>query len=488
MKTVVKIDPEKEYSSAKQIIASLGSVNGISSEVSSLDGSLDNLKTVINVLLDRARPKKRPKPRKNNKKNSGKKARSKFDKLPSEKFPELNVEENIIRADILPECPCCKADMLESGLYKTTEKLEVIPKQYHIVRHKRVIYVCGKCHGSMTNAPSFPSIVPSSNYGDSIIIDAALSKYCDLIPMERYCAMADRSGLAGLPPNSLIGLTHHFAEFLKPVYECIEAEVLRSEVVLGDETPHRMLEGDSTSNWYLWGFASLQACIFQAHGTRSGDVPLEFLSRSKAEYFMSDGYSGYKRALRELAVQDRKIEDIYCNAHAYRYFDEASSTWGSECASFLEAYGKIYELERNADNDKQRQIARQSMRPIFEELKSNAETAKSEAMPASSFEKAIIYFLNQFPGLIKCVDNIKIPLDNNFSERLLRSPVLGRKTWYGTHSKRGARTNAILFSVVETCKINNINPRNYFPWITKRILSKQDVITPYQYATINDSG
>lgn len=162
--------------------------------------------------------------------------------------------------------------------------------------------------------------------------------------------------------------------------------------------------------------------------------------------------------------------------------------WGSECASFLEAYGKIYELERNADNDKQRQIARQSMRPIFEELKSNAETAKSEAMPASSFEKAIIYFLNQFPGLIKCVDNIKIPLDNNFSERLLRSPVLGRKTWYGTHSKRGARTNAILFSVVETCKINNINPRNYFPWITKRILSKQDVITPYQYATINDSG
>jgi len=106
----------------------------------------------------------------------------------------------------------------------------------------------------------------------------------------------------------------------------------------------------------------------------------------------------------------------------------------------------------------------------------------------SSFLKAINYFLNHFEGLTRCVNDIDIPLDNNFSERLLRSPVVGRKTWYGTHSKKGARTNAILFSVVESCKINYINPRNYFQWVTDRLHAKEKILTPWEYAASMDSG
>jgi len=86
------------------------------------------------------------------------------------------------------------------------------------------------------------------------------------------------------------------------------------------------------------------------------------------------------------------------------------------------------------------------------------------------------------------VQDVDIPLDNNFSERLLRSAVIGRKTWYGTHSKRGARTNAVLFSIVETCKINSINPRNYFQLAVDRLHAKEKVITPSEYAVSIDSG
>ncbi|TCS45609.1 hypothetical protein, partial [Pseudobacteriovorax antillogorgiicola] len=138
MKTIIKIDPDKEYNSAKQAIAALGVKGGVSSEISSLDSSVDNLKTVINVLMERATPNKRPKSPKKTRRKKKQKSRTEFNKLPSEKFPNLEVKENIVEASQAPVCSCCSKRMTKSGLYKTSEKLEVIPKQYYIVRHKRV--------------------------------------------------------------------------------------------------------------------------------------------------------------------------------------------------------------------------------------------------------------------------------------------------------------------------------------------------------------
>ena len=489
MKTIVKIDPEKEYEAAKQMVESIAARGEFDSELSTLDVSIDNLKTVINVLIERSTPKKRKRPsKKSKKKKKGNNNKDDNTRLPSEKFPELEVNEKIIKPENPPRCSCCNEEMKESGLFKTSEKLEVVPKKYYIARNKRVIYNCGACNGSMVNAPNLPCILPTSNYGDSLIIDVALSKYCDLIPIERYTAIAGRDGVNGLPPNSLIGLTHALASFFYPVYQKLREEILSAILILADETPLKMLEGDVTSNWFLWGFSSSEACFFEAHGTRSGDIPIEFLLESNAEFLLTDGYGGYKRAVKEINKEVKRIAEVYCNAHAFRYFDEASSTWKSECEPFLELYGKIYELEREAENDEQKGKAREAMKPLFEEIKRKCEEARLDVMANSKFEKAIMYFLNHYPGLIICTTDIRIPLDNNFSERLLRSPVVGRKTWYGNHSKRGARTSAVLFSLVESCKINDINPRNYFPWLTDRILSEKEPLTPHQYLNSIDSG
>ena len=402
MKTIVKIDPDKEYSLAKQAISSLGQLQGSSSEISSLDSSVDNLKTVINVLLERATPKKRPKTPKKSKKKNKAKPRSSCEKLPSDRFPELEIEECIVSDDVAPICGCCNNVMTASGLFKASEKLEVVPKKYFISRSKRVIYNCGSCHGSMKNAKSLPSIMPCSNYGDSVIIDVSLSKYCDLLPIERYSAMAARDGVADLAPNSLIGLTHNLSDFFMVAYSALKDEVRSSKLVLIDETPHRMLEGDDKASWYLWGFASKQACIFEAHDTRSGDVPLEFLRTSQALYILTDGYGGYSKAVRVLAAQGKKIEEANCNAHAYRYFRDASVTWEAECRDFLELYGEIYELEREIETDDQKKTARGKMRRLFAELKSKSEITKDQAMPNSSLSKATGYFLNHYDKLIKC--------------------------------------------------------------------------------------
>jgi len=101
----------------------------------------------------------------------------------------------------------------------------------------------------------------TSNFGDSFVIDSAFAKYCDLIPMERYVQIAHRNGLEGVAAHSLIGLTHHLANFLNSVYQKIMAEVKSALVLLADETPHKMLEGDDSKNWHLWRFFSQKACI-----------------------------------------------------------------------------------------------------------------------------------------------------------------------------------------------------------------------------------
>lgn len=128
------------------------------------------------------------------------------------------------------------------------------------------------------------------------------------------------------------------------------------------------------------------------------------------------------------------------------------------------------------------------MAPYFKKIKAECERRESDCMPGSSFKKAISYFLNHYEGLTKCTTNIDLPLDNNMVERELRSPVIGRKTWLGTHSKRGDITGAVLFSIVHSCKINKINPRNYIPWIIEQIHKGKEVLTPFEYSRIPPSG
>ena len=495
MKTVVKINPEEEYENAKAILETSGIELLDTPSLHSLDASLEKLITVARVLMEREekrRGKKKDKTPKENKPKKGRKKgsnRKEVKKLPSERYPNLEVKEKIIYPEKTPDCSCCGNEMKLSGLFDTTEKLEVIPKKYYIQRFKRPKFNCGKCHGAIVNTPALPSIIPSSNYGDSMIIDASLSKFCDLIPMERYAQMAYRAEVMDLPPQSLIGLTHQLADFLYPVYNKIKNEVLADEMLLADETTHKMLEGDDTSSWYLWGFFNKKASYFEAHGTRSGDVALNFLKQSHANYLMTDGYSGYNKAVRLIKKEfGRDILLAGCNAHAVRYFKDASDKWKEECTPFLEIYRQIYELEEMVKSEKVKDDKKLELRiemiPLFEKLRTMCEEELARAMPGSHFAKALKYFLNQYDGLTLCTTSIVIPLDNNHSEREVRSSVVGRKTWYGTHSKRGAETLQIHFSIVGSCKVNNINPRKYYAWIVDRIHKEKEVLTPYQYSQL----
>lgn len=180
----------------------------------------------------------------------------------------------------------------------------------------------------------------------------AVSKFCDLIPIDRQVRIAERLGFPGLPPQSLIETTHYLAEFLAPVYERLKHETLSSRVLHTDETPHRMLEGDKTSHWYFWGFSGSKSAFFEAHPTRSGELASNLLKDARCEVLLSDVYSGYKKATRDAneyrALHGRGlIQTSYCNAHARRKFME-SDAFLERKEFFTHHYQRIYRLEQDA--------------------------------------------------------------------------------------------------------------------------------------------
>lgn len=421
------------------------------------------------------------------------KTRSNTKKKPSERYPNAAIREEFIGFSEEPCCPECGGGMPDSGMTEDSEYLTCEPKEYVIVRQKRRKHRCQKCHSTIATASAPDRVIPGGTYSDQLIIDSAMSKYLDLIPMERYCQMAARSGVEGLPPNSLIAASMKLAQFLRPVYERITTETLDTQLLLADETTHRMLEGDEKSNWYLWGFSTEKGCFFECHNTRSGDVSTAVLEQSRCEFLLTDVYSGYGKSIR-LTNKKRAekglptIKEVYCNAHARRQFKERDSKDICADADFMvKKYAEIYKLNKEAKGSLPEVIMkkRAEMKPIFEEMKVEAKQKINSYSSKSQMYKAYNYFLKNYAGLTRFLDHHFIPIDNNQSERIIRSPVIGRKTWYGNHSKKAAESSAILFTIVESCKLVGINPRTFCEDAVKRKHAKKICLTPFEYNNLN---
>jgi len=422
---------------------------------------------------------------------SGKKAKKKKIQLPSLRYPNAPLIEREVELAVLLQCSCCGAEMKDTGMTEDSEFLTVVPAEFMVVRQRRHKYGCGKCYSSIITAPAPPTIKAGSSYSDAMKIDVALSKYCDLIPVERYSSIAGRAGLMDLPPQSLIESTHHLADFVSGAYDKSKSEAIKSKVLHADETPHKMLEGTEIKNWYLWGFSTARVCFFEIHDTRSGDVPSELLINSKCEFLMSDVFSGYAKAVRQANEYRRRMEmpviqNIYCNAHARRKFKDANK-FPEEAKYFIDQYEKIYRLEKIAQARPHDRIlrVRRIMVPLFEAMKARAMANSKGYFSKSSIGKAMAYFLKNYDQLTLFLKNPDLPIDNNPQERLMRNPVIGRKTWYGTHSERGAKTAAILFTLVESCKLVEVNPREYFKKLVQDLHHGKEAYTPWDFKQLS---
>jgi transposase len=211
------------------------------------------------------------------------------------------------------------------------------------------------------------------------------------------------------------------------------------------------------------------------------------LINSKCEVLVTDVYSGYGKATRvvnesRLLRSRIPIENAFCNAHARRYFYKSRTAY-KEAEFYLDRYHLIYELNSRSKGQTESTVLglRAEMTPHFEAIRVQASAEASMYSSQSKYGKALSYFLGNYDGLTLFLTDAGVPIDNNSQERCFRSHVVGRKTWYGTHSERGAKTAAVLFSIIETCKLNQVNPREYFKNLVKDLLAGKNAYTPRDF-------
>jgi len=402
--------------------------------------------------------------------------------LPSMRYPDLGLveEEQDFAEGHTPSCQHCEEPLQKMNETENSEVITVTQKIYHIIRRKRAKYRCTKCYSDIQTVPLEPRLKPGSSFSDAVAIDVVVAKYADHLPINRYVTQAERCGLKSIQPQTLIDQTHYLADALEPIYQDIKQSIQESKILQADETPWKMLEDHDEHKWFLWEFCNQKNVFYEAQDGRGSDKAESFLKACQAQYLVTDAYSGYPKATRDL-----EIKHVFCNAHARRYFVESEDNY-PESAPMIAFYRELYQIEekvRSKPPDEIKTIRQKESKPILDQMQ--VYCLKLQCLPKSSMGKAKNYFLKHFERLTRYLEDGCLPIDNNLSERSLRGPVLGRKNFYGNHSKRGAKTSAILYSIVESCKLNRVEPQNYLTKTLHAILNGKPYHTPAEFAALH---
>jgi transposase len=417
-------------------------------------------------------------------------------RLPSAQFPNARVQEETLTDGVAPTCNECQESMVDSGLRETAERLEYIPEELYILRTHRVRYRCNCCQSAPQTVELLARLAPGTSLGDSLIIQACVSKFYDLIPTTRFAKMLARTQV-DLSEKMLRRGQNIMTEVMYQAGVALKQEISTSRVVHADETTHRMLEQNNGQwRWWLWAFATQTSVYFEIHDTRAGEVSIEFLKISLAVFLVSDAYSGYSRTQREVNEYREKhglplLESSLCNDHARRYFVYASEHPLAE--KVLDQYERIYAIEAKVqellknpkyialENTSKALELRQSADVYFEVIHGLSCEILLDSPEKAAEAVAANYFLTHVEGLTRFLKHIELPISNAPAERSIRSPVVLRKTSLGTHSQEGAETAALHLSLMGSCKLNEINPTEYYQFSASRYLERQPLLTPFQY-------
>jgi transposase len=380
----------------------------------------------------------------------------------------------------LPEadrvCPQCGGALTElAGQTEDAEEITVVERQFVLVQHRRQKYRC-RCNGCVATAPGPLRLatrpdVRGTRYSPEFAVEVAVSKYLDHAPLERQVRIMRREGLT-IDSQTLWDQLATLAGVLQPTYEALGRYVLQSPIVGADETWWRLMERPAAKRWWVWSVTRDDAVVYRILETRSQHAARQILARYTG-IVMADGYGAYDALTR--AGPGPGITLAHCWAHVRRKFVEAEPHYPEPCRVVLDLIGQLYTVERAVltrpatagDDDGARaeilglrkQLRDERSRPIVREIQKWA--LSQRVLPESSLGKAIGYLLGLRTGLTRFLDEPRIPLDNNQTERGLRGVVLGRRNHYGSRSRRGTEVAALFYSLIESAKLCGVEPKRY---------------------------
>ena len=381
-------------------------------------------------------------------------------------------------------CPQCGRQLTEmSGQSEDSEEITVVERRFVLVQHRRKKYRCA-CNSHVATAPAplklaVSGTARSRRYSIEFAVEVAVGKYLDHLPLERQVRMMGRDGLA-IDSQTLWDQIEALARVLTPAEKALRQRVLASPRIGADETWWRLMAGKASKDskrWWAWVLAIEDAVSYRILPNRSKQAALQVLGNYRG-LVMADGYGVYEA----LAQDDSGFVLAHCWAHVRRKYLEAEPHYPEPCRELLELIGQLYGIEREqvASLEQRAALRREHSRPIIEKISNFALTQR--ALPQSSLGKAISYMIGMWPGLIRFLEDPAIPIDNNATERALRGAVLGRKNHYGSRSLRGTEVAALFYSLLETAKLVDVDPRRYLLEATRDALQKQEVLLPHHLA------
>jgi len=382
-------------------------------------------------------------------------------------------------------CPVC-GEALHDMTTDVRSEVILIPARTIVKNHVTHSYSCRNCEKNAIEVPIIKAPSPAPLIKGSICSASLLSyiinnKYVLALPLYRQAQEFGRLGIDINRQNMSNWLIKASNDYLLPIYRLLHKELIGHDVLHADETTVEVLKEpgrDASSNSYMWLYRTgsdddKQIALFEYKEGRSGDFPKAFLSGFKG-YLHTDGYGGYNKLV-NTDEDPPPVVRIGCWAHARRKYDEAMRSLSDNQKQAAEltrkglAYcNKLFSLEKEwAEIDAtDRMVKRaETAAPIVDEYFAWVKSTAEIALPQSGLGKAVDYSLRQEAYLRGYLLDGRLEISNNIAERTIKPFVIGRKNWLFSNTPGGAKSSAVIYSIVQTAMDNGLNAKEYVEFL-----------------------
>lgn len=328
-------------------------------------------------------------------------------------------------------------------------------------------------------APGPAKLLPGCNYSIDFATSVVSDKYIHHMPLERQTRAMESLGLKSVHTKTLYNLCMAVGIHLEPIAEKIREEILKSLLCVHcDETPWP-IQIKNQDDGYMWVVSNQAGSFYRFEPTRSGTVIEDMLAGYEGP-ILTDGYTGYNRM-----GKMPNIRLANCWAHVRRKFTDIEENYPQETEEILGLIAKLFKVEHKAKSiEELARLREEESSKIIQEIKTWLLDPRDSARKGSHLLKAIEYPLKYWNGLTLFLADTRVPLTNNEAERTIRHAVMGRKNFYGSRTHNGADTAATLYTIIESCKKVELEPRTYIEMAVTLSAQKKSVPTPLEYARL----
>lgn len=384
-------------------------------------------------------------------------------------------------------CACCGSTRLAKLGEDVTETLEVAPRQWKVVQIVREKFTCRACE-TISQAPAPFHVLPRGFAGPSLLAMILFEKYGQHQPLNRQSERYAREGVE-LSLSTLADQVGGCAVLLRPLYDLIRAHVFAGERVHSDDTPVPVLAKGKTATGRAWvyvrddrpfGGRNPPAAVFYYSRERTGEHPERHL-QSYGGILQADAYAGFNR-LYDGARKPSPLLEAACWSHSRRKFfvlaDVTARARGKPSVIAplaLEAVKRIdaiFAIEREINGrpaEERLAVRRARTAPLVSDLEAWMRNERGKLSRHSEVAKAMDYMLKRWAAFTRFLADGRICLTNNAAERELRGIALGRKAWLFAGSDRGGERAAVMYTLIHTARLNNVDPQAWLADVLARI-------------------